>query len=105
MVSPSLPGNVSTPVQKPRPSDAAYLLVHADSLTNRVLQRLRHTDLVHFAGMALHQIQRPVPFTVCAPASGFAALAGAFGERAVQKAFAGGELSETGTEPALGSGM
>ena len=68
------------------------LLVAADRLTNRILQGLRNTDLAYLARMALHQIQRPVHFAAGAMASGFAALAIAFRERAAQKPFAGNEL-------------
>src|SRR5258705_11148407 len=54
--------------------------------------------------MALHQIHRPMPFAAGTTAIGFAALAGAFRERAAQEPFAGGEVGDAGTETALGNG-
>src|SRR5271168_4477080 len=54
--------------------------------------------------MALHEIQRLVPFTRCAMTIRFATLAGALRERATKETFAGGESGDAGTETALGGG-
>ena len=80
------------------------LLVLADRLANRILQRLGNAPLARLADLALHQIQGGVHFASGTMTIRLAALAGALGERAAQKAFAGGELGDAGTEAALGSG-
>ena len=84
--------------------EALHLLELADGLANRVLQSLRNATLANFAGMALHKIQRRVPLAAGAMAVGLAALAGTLRQRPPQKPFAGGDLRDTGTEVALGSG-
>ena len=84
--------------------EALYLLILGDRLAHQVLRRLGNAGLAYLAGVAVHQIHRPVPFAVGAMAIWFTALAGAVGQRAAKKPRGGGELGDAGTQTALGSG-
>ena len=83
---------------------ALHLLVIMDRLSNSLLPRLGDANLTEFAGMTLHQVQGLVGFPLGAMAIRFAALAGAWGERAAKKPLSGGQLGNAGAEAAFGSG-
>ena len=84
--------------------ETLHLLVFTHSLAHALLPRLGNANLAEFAGTTLHQVHRPMGRAVGAVTVGFAALAGAIGQRTAKKPLAGGELGDAGAETTLDSG-
>jgi len=84
--------------------ETLHLLVVTHGLAHPLLPRFGDANLAELAGTTLHQVQRPMGFAVDAMTVGFAALAGAIGQRTAKKPLAGGELGDAGAETTLGGG-
>lgn len=84
--------------------ETLHFLVVGNGLADVGLPELWDAALAEFAGVALDEVEGGMAVALGAMTVGFAALAGAVGERAAEKPMGGGELGDAGAEGALGGG-